>query len=407
MMQVPIRPATEWELTTFITDAAAKRRPLEVMGAGTKRSVGRAFQAAATISSTGFKGITLYEPGELVMSARAGTPLAEIEAELAKRGQMLPFEPIDLGPLLGTAAAKGTIGGVFATNLSGARRVISGAPRDHLLGLRAVNGRGELLNFGGRVMKNVTGYDVTRGLAGSWGTLAVMTEVTFKAVPAPETTSTVALLGLDAELAVEVMCQAMGTPYEVSAAVHVPKRLAARLANAEMAAAGQSMTALRLENFESFVAYRAGKLRELFKPYGEALILGQEASLPMWHDLRQLTLLQGSALPLWRISTAPRSGPKVVAAIGRYMPVEALYDWSGGLVWLEVPESADAGATDIRRVVAQFGGHATLIRADMAQRAAIDVFQPLEPGVERVTRKLKASFDPAGILNPGRMYAAA
>jgi glycolate oxidase FAD binding subunit len=406
-MQVPIRPAAEWELTTLISDAAAKHRPLEVLGAGSKRAVGRAFQAAGAISTTALKGITLYEPAELIMAARAGTPLIEIETELAQRRQMLAFEPIDLGPALGGPSGRGTIGGVFATNLSGARRIAAGAARDHLLGVRAVTGTGELLHFGGRVVKNVTGYDVSRALAGSWGTLAIITEVTFKLMPRPEQTATVVLFGLDDELAAEVMCQAMATPYEVSGAVHLPAGMAARLKTRELAAAGKPVTALRIENFESFVAYRTRKLRELFKPYGEAAVVGDEVSQQFWRELRQLSPLQGRERPLWRISTAPRTGPKVVAAISRYMPAEAFYDWSGGLIWLEVPDSADAGATDIRRVIAQHGGHAMLIRADISVRAAVDVFQPLDPGVDRLTRGLKATFDPAGILNPGRMYAAA
>jgi glycolate oxidase FAD binding subunit len=272
--------------------------------------------------------------------------------------------------------------------------------------VRAITGKGELVKSGGRVMKNVTGYDLARGLAGSWGTLAVLTEVTFKVVPMPERTATIVLHGLADELAAEVMCQAMGTPYEVSGAVHLPAAMAKRLQSAEVKAAGEAVTALRLENFETFVNYRADKLRELFAPYGDVQVLDDEVSRQFWGELGQLSVLQGQSEPLWRISTAPKTGPKVVAAIGRYMPVNAFYDWSGGLIWLEVPDSADAGATDIRRVIAQFGGHATLIRADVSVRAAIDVFQPLEPGVERLTRGLKGTFDPAGILNPGRMYAA-
>jgi glycolate oxidase FAD binding subunit len=358
-----------------------------------------------TISTNGLRGITLYEPTELVMSARAGTPVAEIEAELDSRGQMLPFEPIDLGPALGGGAAGGSIGAVFATNISGARRVATGAARDHLLGVRAVNGRGEAFKSGGRVLKNVTGYDVARGLTGSWGTLAVMTEVTFKVVPRPERTATLVLFGLTDELAAEVMCQGLGTPFEVSGAVHLPKSMASRLDTPELRDSGQAVTALRVENLASFVSYRCGKLREALAPYGEGQIFEDGVSLAFWRELRTLSVLQGRTKPLWRISTKPTAGPEVVAAISRYMTVEAFYDWSGGLIWLEVPESADAGASDIRRVIAQHGGHATLIRADAGVRAAIDVFQPLDPGLERLTRRLKAAFDPAGILNPGRMYA--
>ncbi len=401
-----VKPAVEWELSNLILAAAERGRPVEIMGAGTKRGVGRPVQAAVTLSTAGLRGVTLYEPTELVMSAQTGTPVADIEAQLEARGQMLPFEPIDLGPALGAQAGRGTIGAVFATNLSGARRVATGAARDHLLGVRAINGRGETFKSGGRVLKNVTGYDVARGVAGSWGTLAVLTEVTFKVVPKPEQTATLVLFGLTDDLATEVMCQAMGTPYEVSGAVHLPQAMAQRLRTAELRDPGKAVTALRIENLASFVEYRSGKLRDHLAPYGKAEVLGDDVSLAFWSELRQLSILQDDVRPLWRISTRPTNGPKVVDAIRRYMPVDPFYDWSGGLIWLEVPEAADAGASDIRRVIAQFGGHATLMRAEPAVRAAIDVFQPLEPAVERLTRGIKATFDPAGILNPGRMYAA-
>jgi glycolate oxidase FAD binding subunit len=400
-----LRPAADWELANVVADAAARRLPLELMGAGTKRAVGRPVQAAAEISLRGMVGIMLYEPNELVMSARAGCTVAEVEAQLASRGQMLPFEPLDLGPLMGTDAGQGTIGAAFVTNLSGARRVYSGAARDHLLGLKAVTGHGEIVSAGGRVMKNVTGYDISRGLTGSWGTLAAVTEVTFKVVPRPEATATLALFGLPDEIANEVLCKAMGTPYEITGAVHIQQGPASRLWQSQVRGAGKAATLMRLEATAKSVAYRAEKLRQLFKAYGELHVIDTQPSLEFWQEMRMLTVMQGSTHPLWRISIAPRLGPTVVASIARYMPVEAVYDWSGGLIWLEVPASADAGATDIRRVIAPHGGHATLVRAAPGVRSVVEVFHPLDPGVERLTRRLKSTFDPAGILNPGRMYA--
>jgi glycolate oxidase FAD binding subunit len=399
------RPAADWELARIVADAAAGSVALEISGAGTKRSIGRPVEAGAHISLRGMGGIMLYEPNELVMSARTGTTVAEIEATLDKRGQMLPFEPIDLGPLLGKELGQGTIGGVFATNLSGARRVHAGAARDHLLGVRAVTGHGEMVRAGGRVMKNVTGYDVSRGLAGSWGTLAVMTELTFKVVPRPEETATLALFGLPDEIGNEVMCKVMGSPYEITGAMHLQQVTTSRLWNSQIRAAGKSATVMRLEAPAASIAYRTEKLRQLLKAYGELVVLDTAPSLEFWQEMRSLTVMQGSTHPLWRISTQPRRGAEMVAAIARYMDVEAVYDWSGGLVWLEVPRSADAGATDIRRVIALHGGHATLIRADADVRASVEVFQPLDPGVERLTRGLKQTFDPAGVLNRGRMYA--
>jgi len=399
-----MRPVDEREFSRVMVEASATGTPLEIMGAGSKQHIGRPMQTAANVSSRAMRGITLYEPNEMVMSARAGTPLTQIEDALTARGQMLAFEPVELGPLGGGEDKQATIAGVFATNISGARRISAGAARDHLLGVRAVNGRGDIFKAGGRVMKNVTGVDLCRGIAGSWGTLAIMTEVTFKVLPVPEDTGTVLLLGLPDEIAVEVLCAAMGTPYEVSGAVHLQASMVARLWHDGLRQQGQAVTALRIENFTKSVAYRTARLKEYFKAYGEIHQLDRDNSLSFWGELRQLSVLMGSDGPVWRISTSPTAGPKVVAAITAYMDCRAFYDWSGGLIWAEVLSTTDAGAADIRRVIATHGGHATLIRAEPQVRAAVDVFQPLEPGVERLSRKLKATFDPAGILNPGRMY---
>jgi glycolate oxidase FAD binding subunit len=399
-----MRPIDEREFSAVLADAAAARTPLEVSGAGSKQQIGRPMQTSASVSAKALRGITLYEPTEMVMAARAGTPLGQVETALAEKGQMLAFEPLDLGPLTGGEAGQGTIGGVFATNLSGARRIAVGAARDHLLGVRGINGRGEIFKSGGRVMKNVTGYDLCRGLAGSWGTLAVLSEVTFKVLPAPEDTATLVLLGLPDELAVEVLCTAMASPFEVSGAVHLQRSLATRLVDQPLANQGEAVTAIRIENFAKSVAYRMGRLEALLKVYGEIAALDRASSLRFWAELRRLSVLQQSDAPVWRISTAPTAAPKVVAAISGYMECRAFYDWSGGLVWAEVLPTSDAGAADVRRVIATHGGHAMLVRAAPDVRAAVEVFQPLEAGLEKLSRRLKAAFDPAGILNPGRMY---
>lgn len=404
-MQQLVRPATDRELANVLADASASRTPVEVMGAGSKRAIGRPTQAAMSLTTGSLAGISLFEPTELVISARAGTPLSRVEAELASHGQMLAFEPIDLGPVLGIEPGHTTIGAVLATNFSGARRVASGAVRDHALGIKAVSGDGQSFKSGGRVMKNVTGVDLTRGLSGSWGTLAVLTEVTFKVMPIPEETGTLVLLGLPDSIAVEALCAAMGTPFEVSGAIHLQESLGARLWHAGMRTAQKAVTALRLENFSRSVTYRKQRLKETLKPYGDVHELDHASSLAFWDELRQLSVLQRSDAPVWRISTAPRAGPKVVAAISRYMPCGAFYDWSGGLIWVEVLPAADAGAADVRRVVAAHGGHATLIRAEPSVRAAVDVFQPLEPRLSHISRDIKSVMDPGGILNPGRMYA--
>ena len=399
-----LKPAHEREIGRILEQASATRTPVEVIGGGTKREIGRPMQCAVTLTTQTLNAITLYEPTEMVMSARAGTPLSIVEQNLASRGQMLAFEPVNLAAFTGDPSSAATIGGVFAANLSGARRIQAGAARDHLLGVEAVSGRGELFKSGGRVMKNVTGYDLARGLCGSWGTLAVMTQVTFKVQPIPETTATLALLGLPDDIAVELLASAMGLPYEISGAVHIQAPLVARLVHDGVRAQGRAVTALRLENFAKSTAYRKARVIEALKVYGDIHDLDDSNSRAFWRELNAFSPFAGSEAPVWRISTAPLRGPKVVAALTRYMDCRAFYDWSGGLVYAEVLDTADAGSADVRRVVASHGGHATLMRAAPAVRAAIDVFQPLAPPVAAITRKLKAAFDPAGILNPGRMY---
>jgi glycolate oxidase FAD binding subunit len=400
-----VRPIDERELARVLSEARIASTPLEVMGGGSMQRIGRPIQTAASVSTRAMRGITLYEPSEMVMAARAGTPLTQVETALAERGQMLAFEPVDYGPMMGGEAGQATIGGVFAANVSGARRVAIGAARDHLLWIRGVNGRGEIFKSGGRVMKNVTGYDLCRGVAGSWGTLAVLSEVTFKVLPAPEETGTLVLFGLPDDLAVEVLCTAMASPFEVSGAVHLQPALAARLDHPGLRSQGGGVTALRIESFAKSVAYRKGRLKDLLEAYGTIMELERQASAQFWGELRRLSVLRPSDAPVWRISTQPTAGPKVVAALSSYTKAHAFYDWSGGLVWAEVLPTTDAGAADVRRVIASFGGHATLIRAEPQVRAAVDVFQPLEVGLDRLSRRLKVAFDPAGILNPGRMYA--
>jgi glycolate oxidase FAD binding subunit len=400
-----MRPATEWELKSMMTVLAERGIPVEIVGAGSKRGIGRPVAAPVALTTGGMRGISLYEPSELVMSARAGTPLSQIEVELASRGQMLPFEPIDLGPALGTDAGVQTIGAIFAANLSGSRRIAVGAARDYLLGARGVNGRAEIFKSGGRVMKNVTGYDVARGLAGSWGTLAVLTEVTFKVLPLPDDIATLVYPDLTDDLAVELMSLSLVQPYEVSGTVHLSPALAARLRHKGLGQVQRSLTAIRIENFTRSVGYRKQKLRELLAAYGAPLELELESSLEFWGEVRRLSFLPPNGSHLWRISTTPSVAPQLVAAIRRHMRVETFYDWSGGLVWLETPASADAGSADIRRAVATHGGHATLIRAGEQVRRTVEVFHPLAPQADKLTRGLKHAFDPQRLLNPGRMYA--
>jgi glycolate oxidase FAD binding subunit len=364
-------------------------------------------QAEYGLDLSALTGVTLYEPEELVLSARAGTPMAEIERLLRDNNQALAFEPMDYGPLFGAARGRGTLGGTLAANSSGPRRIKAGAARDHVLGIKAVSGRGEAFKSGGRVVKNVTGYDLSKGLAGSWGTLAVVTEATFKVLPRPETVATLVIAGLDDRRAVATLCQAMGTPWEVSGAAHLPEAVVAEVPDAAFAAGGQAATLLRLEGIEPSVAYRAEKLKELFAPLGGMALLGTPASDALWRAIRDAEMFEATTHPVWRVSVAPSTGPSVVAALAIGHTIRHFYDWSGGLIWIEAPDAGDDGLSrEIRVAVATTGGgHATLMRGTPALRSAIAPFEPQPEPLAALSRRLKEQFDPRGILNPGRVVA--
>ncbi|HEY8381932.1 MAG TPA: glycolate oxidase subunit GlcE [Microvirga sp.] len=387
-------PSNEADASALIAEAAARRAPLSIAGSGTKAGIGRPAQTEATISSSALTGITLYEPAELVIAARAGTPLSEVVRTLAERGQELPFEPLDYRPLLGSKGEP-TIGAVAAANLSGPRRIMAGAARDSLIGVRFVNGRGEAVKSGGRVMKNVTGLDLVKLMAGSWGTLGFLTEVTFKVLPKAERVSTLLFRGLDDARAVEALTAATASPYEVTGAAHVP--------------AGDPQganTLIRIEGFSFSVDYRLGELRRLLKRYGTPEILEGRGAEALWASVRDATLLaEPRTKAIWRVSTAPTKGPALTGLVADRIPARWFYDWAGGLVWLAVDAAGDAGAAAIRDAVRATGGHATLVRAPDEVRAMVDVFEPQGTALMRITSGIKASFDPAGVLNPGRMYA--
>jgi glycolate oxidase FAD binding subunit len=398
-----LKPRNGKEVEEVVRFAFGNEKPLELAGQGTKRTVGRPSQTDLTLDLSGLAGVTLYEPAELVLSARAGTPLAEIESLLEKNNQELAFEPIDYGPLLGGEADRGTLGGAIAANLSGPRRIKSGAARDHFLGVTAVTGRAETIKSGGRVVKNVTGYDLCKLLAGSWGTLAAMTDITVKVLPKAETETTVLIAGLDDARACAAMATAMGSSCDVSGAAHLPDHVASWFDGLPRS---EASTALRVEGFAPSVAHRREALAALMKNFGPVTLLDEKNSRTLWRSIRNVkpfAVEAARARPLWRISVVPSRGHEIAAAITP--AAQMFYDWAGGLVWVAMPFADEPDAAAIRGAVAAVGGHATLIRAPAAVRAAVDVFAPEAPASRALAKRVKESFDPKGMLNPGRMWA--
>lgn len=396
-------PTTAAEVLDAVRWAAGEEQPLEIVGRGTKRGIGRPAQTEHAVDLSGLTGVTLYEPEELVLSARAGTPLAEIEALLAERGQEFAFEPMDYAPLFtgktSSDGKSGTVGGALAANLSGPRRLKAGAARDHILGVYAVSGRGEAFKAGGRVVKNVTGYDLSKAMAGSWGTLAVVTDLTFKVLPRAETETTVALRRLDDEKAAAAMAAALASSAEVSGAAHLPELVAARVAGGMLGS--DPATLLRVDGFGPSVAYRVAMLSDLFGGHVETI--DAERSRALWAGIRDVApYADGTDRPVWRISLAPSEGWKLVAALRMQAAVDAFYDWQGGLVWLRLEDDPEADL--VRRLVRGLGGgHATLVRAAAPIRAAVPVFEPQPGALGALSARVKSEFDPKGILNPGRM----
>ncbi len=387
------KPETEASLVDVVQQALSDKTPLELTGTGTKRALGRPMQTAATLDLSSFSAVSLYEPEELVITAGAGAQLNDIRELLDAKGQEFAFEPPDLSRLLGSAHA-GTLGGLLACNLSGPRRLKAGACRDHILGIAGVSGRGEAFKAGGRVVKNVTGYDLPKLMAGSFGTLAALTTVTFKALPKAESEETLVIEGLSDADAIAAMSLAMQSSCEVSGAAHLPPALAG----------GVAKTLLRLEGVPPSIAYRRDKLAKLVASKASHHLLGPEDSRAQWIAIRDVHPFAGqSDRYVWRLSVPPAEGAQITAALARELDMRWFYDWAGGLVWLDMPASDDASAQSVRAALSS--GHATLIRAGEAARASVPVLHPQAPALSALAQRVKSSFDPVGIFNPGRMQA--
>jgi glycolate oxidase FAD binding subunit len=397
-------PADLTELQGVILEALAAEEALEVVGGGSKRGLGRPLQLPRTLDLSRLSGIRDYQPSELVLTAGAATPIEQIEMALAAAGQMLAFEPPDWKSPLSFEASAGaarTLGGVLACNLAGPRRIKVGAARDHFLGFRGVSGRGEIFKAGGKVVKNVTGYDLCKLMAGSYGTLAVLEEVTVKVLPKAEAISTVVLHGLDATVAVRRLGLALASPHEVSGAAFIPAALTTP--------SGMSgVAALRLEGPSPSVAFRCERLLAELGLGCESSTLDETASAKFWAEIRDLwPLAQCADRAVWRISVPPSRGAELGEAIGRDLDAKWYLDWGGGLVWAAVAEGEDGGAAAIRAAIrgadGRGTGHATLVSGAVALRRSIPVFEPQPAGLAALGVRIKESFDPRRILNPGRM----
>jgi glycolate oxidase FAD binding subunit len=383
------RPDSDDQVAAIIRDAQASGTSLVVEGNGSKRALGRPSSGTAVLSVSGLSGILSYEPDEMVVTVRAGTPLLELEALLAKKGQSLAFEPSGLSAFLGEPHGRATIGGTIAAGISGPRRFSAGAPRDHLLGFRAIDGRGEPFRAGGKVVKNVTGYDLPKLAAGSFGTLFVITEMTLRAVPCGSASAFVVMRELEP-------AHALGLLRRASASAADPTGLAFVPALTAQALTGQSSTLalFRLEGEAAGVDARAMELRRLLG--AGASMLDPVEGLRLFAALRDLSPLFAHEAAVWKVSVPPSNA---MQAIEKLSPKNWFADWAGGAVWCEPGKD-----TDPHGIARALGGHATLFRRGGKEPAQQEPFAPLEPATLALTRRLKAAFDPSHTLNPGRMY---
>lgn len=411
-----LRPDSEAQLCEAISWANSDEVALELCGSGGKRDLGRPMVTGYRLDMTAFSGIHAYEPEELVLTAGAATPLAEIDAALAQAGQELAFEPPDYRALLGGAATNSqpTLGGVLGGNLCGPRRLKAGAARDHFLGFKGVSGRGEAFKSGGRVVKNVTGYDLCKLLCGSWGTLAALHEVSVKTMPRAEDECTLLLPDQTIAAGVAHLARGLNSPADVSGAAWLPPVVAARSAVAivadvaAVAGAEAGLAAFRLEGFAPSVRQRARGLKNLFRDLGlpGPLTLSQPESAAFWRELRDVTPFAGNdSRVVWRIALAPADAPAVVQPLQDIRGAEFWCDWAGGLLWFAADAPNTGAEALLRETVNAHGGSAMLFRAPEALRRTIPVFHPQTPALAALTGRIKAGFDPNAILNPGRMYA--
>ncbi|HLZ03254.1 MAG TPA: FAD-binding protein [Bradyrhizobium sp.] len=405
-----IRDAKDVE--AVVRAAIASEQPLEIIGHGSKRGIGQPMATNAVLDLSALNAVIGYEPNELIITVEAGAPLADVASLIDSKGQQFAFEPMNTAALLGTRAL-GTVGGMIAASLAGSRRVKAGGVRDHLLGAHAVSGFGDSFKTGGKVVKNVTGYDLCKLLAGSWGTLAVMTEVTLKVMPRPESERTLVLRSLDDLAANRAMTAALGSPFDVSAAAHVPSSaLRAGVAGLDrLGSPREAVTLIRLEGILASVTHRAASLAKALEPFGKVEMLDDAVSAEAWRAIRDVEPF-GAEGPLgawvvWRIVCPPAAGGALGQRLARESGGDVIYDWGGGLIWAALPPNADAQAALVRQRAAAAGGHATLCRASEEVRRTVDVFQPQPDGLTALSERVRQSFDPKNVLNRGRMIRGA
>ena len=403
-------PHTEKEVSNFIKKFYKSSLPIELIGSGSKRKIGKPLHCSKTLSLSKLSGIIKYLPEELYIKVKACTSIKEIEDELKKNKQQLAFEPIDFGNFLNGKSDFGTAAGQVSCNISGPRRFKVGSVRDHVLGFRGVNGKGEIIKSGGTVVKNVTGYDLSKLICGSYGTLVALTEITFKVLPAPEESKTLIIHGQKVESAIDFLDKAISSSNDVSGAIFLPgeSKITGCMMDIEKTFKlndlkyKSSFTAIRIEGSKNSVDQRIQNLvKELKVINFKISILEVYQSEIFWNKVKSLEFLSSSKNSILRIAIPPSECVKLVYQFSnRY---KYYLDWGGALIWVEAYELSEEMFDSIRKKVVKLGGYVTMIKNSDYLPYVEDVFT-ISRDRFNISQNIKKSFDPKRILNPGKMY---
>ncbi len=397
------KPKTEQEIAEFVKFCHSKNIPIEIIGAGSKAKIGRNFQSEKILDLSDYSGIIKYEPEELYIKVKAGTPISEISQTLDKFNQQLAFEPNNFGYLFNGSDNSGTIGGVISTNFSGPRRFKVGSARDHVLGIRVINGRGEIVKSGGTVVKNVTGYDLSKIITGSYGTLAIISEISIKVLPKPSSIKTLIIHNAQLKKSLDYLNISLSSPADVSGGVFYPEYFKDQFSLNDLTNKGP-ITAIRVEGVSSSIDKRLNSLKkELGLLNNEVNYLNDDQSKIFWQNTQELKVFNKTEKNIIRAVVPPS---KTLNAINNLKKFFSRYfiDWGGNLIWIEMEKINSEILKEFSRVIENVGGYYTMLKLDDGLKASVDIFK-IDHIKYNLSEKLKNSFDPKRILNPGKMYS--
>jgi glycolate oxidase FAD binding subunit len=390
-----LKALSETDVIEAVMAARARATTIEIVGAGTRRDFGRPVEATDMLDVSAISGIVTYEPDELVITAKAATTIAEIADAIGRTSQRLGFDPADWGPLFAAPAHAATIGGVVSASACGSARVRYGEARDHLLGYRAVNGLGESYKAGGRVVKNVTGFDLPKLMCGAMGTLGVLTEVTLRLVPATRLSMTLLACNVAPDAGFDLLRCAWTSAFGPTGLAYIPGSMSASFP--EIGGIGAGAALIRIEGARAALDEKRTGVGALMP----SIALENVEDEDIFRAIGDGRAFVHSKADIWRVVVPPLAASLCAEEIGS---ATWLADWAGGLLWIGVQPDDDEAATHIRFAALAHGGHATLMRGGASLRRRVPVFQPLNPALAALTKSVKAAFDPLGIFNPGRMH---